>query len=159
VPDRIAGLYSALMKHLGVDYGSHRIGLAISDSNGRLAFPLTTVGAGEGRRSAVAAVKAYVEKEAIERIVVGMPLSLDGSRGPAARRADHFARDLRRAVSAPVDVWDERFTTQQAERTLLEANVSRQRRRQVVDQMAAALILQSFLDAHGGAENGDESSA
>ena len=86
---------------------------------------------------------------AVERVVVGLPRNMDGSRGPAAERAERFAALVAEATGLPVTLWDERLTTAAAERNMVSADLSRKRRRQIIDRAAATLILQSFLDAQG----------
>lgn len=127
-----------------------RIGLALSDPLGMTAQP-----AGVLVRRALAAdlasLAAYVRDREVERVIVGHPRRLSGEVGPAAARAEAFARRLGHALgTVPVELWDERLTTAEAERTLVAADVSRRRRRQVVDALAAALILQAWMDAHRG---------
>ena len=145
------------MRHLGIDYGSKRIGVAVSDTDGRIAFPLTTLIAGSDRAKTLRELRELVEREAVSRVVVGLPLSLDGSRGPAAQRAERFAAALGRHLAVPVEAFDERFSTQQAERVLIDADVSRQRRKEVVDRVAATMILQGYLDRRA-AQAGDDHS-
>ncbi len=135
------------MKVLAVDVGKKRIGLAVSDPDARVAFPLTTVQVRGSLRQTVDEVRRWIEKEGAALVVVGLPLAMDGSEGAAARYASGFATGLANAVDVPIRTWDERFTTRQAERALLEADLRRDRRREVIDQAAATLILQSFLDA------------
>ncbi len=135
------------MKVLAIDVGKKRIGLAISDPDARVAFPLTTVHVRGSLRQTVEEVRRWIEKEGATSVVVGLPLAMDGSEGAASRYASGFSTALASAVEIPVRTWDERFTTRQAERSLLEANLRRDRRREVIDQVAATLILQSFLDA------------
>ena len=129
-----------------------RIGLALSDPLGVTAQP-----AGVLRRNGLArdldSLAAYIRSHDVERVVIGHPRRLSGEAGPEAARAEAFARRLRdRLAGVPVDLWDERLTTAEAQRTLLAADVSRRRRREVVDAMAAALILQGWMDARGGEE-------
>jgi len=132
---------------LGVDLGSVRVGLALSDPLGLTAQPL-----GHQPRAAGAlldALAALVAEHDVRTVVVGLPLRLSGEEGEEAVRARGFARRLaERIAPVPVEMWDERLTTRQATRVLLEGDVSRARRRKVVDAMAAALLLQSWLDAH-----------
>ena len=131
---------------LAVDLGSRRIGVALSDPTGTVAGPLETIPHRE-RRKDVAAVAALARAHGAERIVLGWPRNMDGTSGPAARRAEAFAEALRKAAGVPVDLWDERLSTVAADRALREADVKRERRRALRDQIAAALILQSYLDA------------
>ncbi len=131
---------------LAVDLGSRRIGVALSDPTGTVAGPLDTIPHRE-RRQDVAAVAALARAHGAERIVIGWPRNMDGTLGPAARRAEAFAEALRRVAGVPVDLWDERLSTVAADRALRDADVKRERRRALRDQIAAALILQSYLDA------------
>ena len=124
-----------------------RIGLALSDPLGMTAQP-----AGVLRRSSLArdlaTLAAYIRTHEVERVVIGHPRRLSGEVGPEAARAEAFAARLRASLDGiPVDLWDERLTTAEALRTLVAADVSRRRRREVVDAMAAALILQGWMDA------------
>lgn len=131
---------------LGVDAGSVRVGLAGSDPTGTLATPLRSVPrlpAPALRRE----VLAVVEERRPGRIVVGLPRRLDGTEGSAAADARRLAGDLHEWTGLPVDLWDERFTTVAAERTLIAAGVRRAQRRRSIDAAAAALLLQSWLDA------------
>ncbi len=135
-----------MTRYLGVDLGSRRIGVAASDPTATLASPLLTLPY-RGPRDAVARLAALCREQEIAGVVIGWPRNMDGTAGPAAARAEGFARALRRAVAVPVELWDERLTTAQAERALIQGGVRRERRRTVRDQIAAALILQGFLDA------------
>lgn len=135
------------MKVLGVDFGKKRVGLAISDGEARIAFPLTTIQVRGGLRQTIQEVRRWIESERVGLVVVGLPLAMDGSQGAAARHATAFAASVTAELGIPVRTWDERFSTREAERTLLEADLRRDRRREVIDQVAATLILQTFLDA------------
>jgi putative Holliday junction resolvase len=133
-----------------VDLGTVRIGLALSDPLGMTAQPAGVLLRGAPAAD-LASLAAYVRDREVERVIVGHPRRLSGEVGPAAARAESFARRLGHALGGvPVELWDERLTTAEAERTLVAADVSRRRRRQVVDAMAAALILQAWMDAHRG---------
>lgn len=144
------------MKVMAVDYGKKRIGVAVSDADGRIAFPLETLPAATSLAASVESVASVVERERAALVIVGLPLSMDGTPGPAARHCQRFADALAARIAAPVRTWDERFSTRQAERSLLEADLRRERRKEVIDQVAAALILQGFLDARAGATGGAE---
>lgn len=130
------------MKLLGLDLGERRVGVAISDPSATIASPLVTLDAGPGL---AAAVRRLAEEHQATVVVVGVPRRLDGSAGPAAESAMAFARILAEGGLA-VRLWDERLSTRQAERVLIDGGMSRRRRRQVTDRVAATLILQSFLD-------------
>jgi putative Holliday junction resolvase len=129
---------------LGLDLGQSRIGVAISDPEGRIAVPLGTVRTGAPED--VKAIAAMVKEHAVTAIVVGYPLSLSGRKGEAADHADKFAQALRGFLGLPVFLQDERLTTVDAERRLSEARIRGRKRRRVVDQTAATLILQAYLD-------------
>jgi putative Holliday junction resolvase len=134
------------MRVMGLDVGDKTVGVAISDELGICASPRTVL-----PRDGLewAAVARMAEEEAVGEIVVGMPVSLSGESGPQAEKVARFIRTLRAKVTAPVREWDERLSTVEAERVLLAADASRARRRQVIDKLAATLILQSYLDWKG----------
>lgn len=134
------------VRALGVDLGSKRVGIAVSDISGTLASPLTTVHRSKSRRHDHAAIAALVREEEAEVVVVGLPLSLDGSRGKAAKAATTEARQLSSVVGVPVEMYDERFTTVTAERGMLERGMNAQARRKIVDKAAAAVMLQAWLE-------------
>ncbi|HYM91907.1 MAG TPA: Holliday junction resolvase RuvX [bacterium] len=139
-----------MSRFLGLDLGTRRIGVALSDPTGTVATPLLVL-AHTDRRRDLAAVARLAAAHGVARIVVGWPRNMDGTRGPAARRAEAFADALRRLVDVPIDLWDERLSTVAADRTLREVGVRRDRRRVVRDQIAAALILQAYLTARAPA--------
>lgn len=140
---------------LALDLGTRRIGVALSDPTASVAVPLETIAHRE-RRKDLAQVAALARNHGVGRIVVGWPRNMDGTSGPAAKRAEAFAETLRRIVGVPVDLWDERLSTVAAERTLRDASVKRNRRRAVRDQVAAALILQAYLTARLRAQTASE---
>jgi putative holliday junction resolvase len=141
------------MRALALDVGTRTIGLALSDPDGILASAWETLPR-RGEAADVTALVARIEARQVSRVVVGLPLELDGREGHRARRVLRLAEALRERLGAregvaPVEVltWDERFSTAAAERALLEADVSRQRRKQHIDAVAAQVILQGWLDA------------
>lgn len=136
------------MRVMGLDVGDKTVGVAISDELGICASPRTVLPR-DGREWA--AVARMAEEEAVGEIVVGMPVSLSGEAGAQAEKVARFIRTLRAKVTAPVREWDERLSTVEAERVLLAADASRARRRQVIDKLAATLILQGYLDWRGSA--------
>ncbi len=136
------------MRAIGVDLGSKRIGVALSDSAGKLAVPFEVVHRTSDRARDHRAIAALVDEAEAEIVVVGVPYSLDGSEGPAARRALAEVRVMRRALSVPVETYDERLSTVTAHRSLQEMDVAPATRRKVVDKVAAAVILQAWLDRH-----------
>lgn len=133
---------------MGLDVGMKTIGVAVSDELGLAAHPVTTV-ARKGTAPDAAAIAALVAEREVGDVVVGWPLELSGKVGPRARRVQVFIDTLRAALpaSATIHTWDERFSTVAVERVLIDADLSRRRRREVVDRQAAAYILQGWLDA------------
>ena len=131
---------------LGLDYGAKRIGVALSDPTGVFARPLTVVTRGPKLRGDLRAIAALCREHEVVEIVIGLPLSMDGTAGTQARTVREFAERLGAAVDLPVHEWDERLTTTAAERALIEGNVRRSRRKQIIDKTAAALILSGYLD-------------
>lgn len=134
------------MRVLAVDPGSKRVGLAVSDPLGVTANPLPSLAA-EPAATLAARIAEVAREQAAERVVVGLPRRMDGSEGPEAAAARTLAAAIRAAATVPVSLYDERLTSAAAERALIDADVKRSRRRQLSDQVAAALILRSFLDS------------
>lgn len=134
------------MKILGLDYGDRRIGVALSDAFGWTAQGLEVI---ERRREGneIERITELVRMNEVSEIVVGLPKNMNGSVGPRGEICIEFAEILRETLDLPVHLWDERLSTVSAERTLVEADVSRKKRKKVVDKMAASLILQNYLDA------------
>lgn len=131
---------------LGLDVGTKTVGLALSDELGWTAQGLKTLRRTKLKED-VAHIAALCEARGVTQIIAGLPLNMDASEGPRAQATRSFASALEKATGLPVTFWDERLTTVAANRTLLEADVSRARRREVVDQLAAQLILQGWMDA------------
>jgi putative pre-16S rRNA nuclease len=131
---------------LAIDYGSRRMGLAVSDALGITAQGLDTLER-KNKRSDFARLERTIREYQVKEIVLGNPLRMSGEEGTQARRVAEFAEELRRRFGLPVQLWDERLTSSEANRLLREAEVSLHRRTQAVDRMAATLILQSFLQA------------
>ncbi len=139
------------MRALGLDLGSKRIGVAVSDRSGTIASPLTVIHRAKRRGEDHRRIAELVAEEEAELVVVGMPLHLSGAIGPAARGAATEAEQLSSVVGVPVITHDERLTTVTAERALREASVRGADRRAVVDKVAAAVMLQAWLDSGGPA--------
>ncbi len=132
---------------LALDLGEVRIGVALSDPLGVTAQPVGNIQR-VGKRRDLAAVRELVEQHEVARIVIGNPLLLSGEAGTGTEGAEAFAEELRKRLpEVPVELWDERLTTVEAERTLIGGGVRRGKRRKVIDAMAATLILQSYLDS------------
>jgi putative Holliday junction resolvase len=130
---------------VGIDLGSRRIGVAVSDGLGLTAQPHATLARHGGLRD-LEAIGAVVRALGADRLVLGLPVDPERGEGDAARRARAFAEKLQAHLGLPVELVDESFSTVEAEAVLLEADVSRARRKQVVDKLAAAVILQRWLD-------------
>jgi putative holliday junction resolvase len=143
------------MRTFGLDVGTRTVGVAVSDALGMTAQPLTTLRR-TGLRADLAELRRLAEAHEVSHAVVGLPLNMDGSEGPSAAAARAFGEALARALDITVEYQDERLSTVAAQRALLEADVSRARRREVVDQVAAALILQTWLDTRQGNPTGDD---
>jgi len=135
---------------LGVDLGTRRIGVAVSDSGQRLATGLVVVPRSGDTGVDHRALARLAEEESAVAIVVGLPRSLDGSLGPAARAALEEVEALQRSVAVPIETYDERFTTVTAGHALRAGGTRSRARRQVVDQVAAAVLLQAWLDRRQG---------
>jgi len=135
------------LRVLGLDLGTTRIGVALSDPTGTCASPFGVV-ACRGREKDLARLREIVESTGAEHVVVGMPTTLRGEQGLAAQQAEEFARELTEQLDVPVTTWDERMTTVVAERALIAAGERRETRRDKRDKVAAAVMLQSYLDAH-----------
>jgi putative Holliday junction resolvase len=137
---------SIVARILAVDYGEKRIGLAVSDELGITASPLMTL-VTRSDDETVRQIAQLASKLRVTQIVVGLPRRTDAQEGEMERKVKAFAEKLRQAVSVPVVLFDERFTTRIAEQVLLEADLSRRKRKQVRDRLAAVILLQSFLEA------------
>ena len=134
------------MRTLAIDHGTVRIGLAISDELGIIANPLEFVPA-EPLSAALERLNKVCEEKQVALMLVGMPRNMDGSYGPAAAKVNEFIAALKTVSNIPIKTWDERLTSAQANRYLIQANVRREDRKQKVDKTAAAILLQSYLDA------------
>ena len=134
---------------LGIDLGEVRIGLALSDPGQVVASPAETLHVPrDAEGPAIDALAEAARRHEAAGLVVGYPRNLDGREGRAAARARRFADELRTRTGLPVRLWDERFTTVEAERVMIDADVSRAGRKQAVDQVAASVLLQGVLEAH-----------
>ena len=130
---------------LGLDIGDARTGVAISDELGIAAHPLCTIQR-RSRKAVLAELQELVTAHKVERIVVGLPLQLDGETGTQARKIKQFADKLEQQVNLPIIFWDESFTTVEAGQILRGTKKRRKKRKQVIDQVAAVLILEGYLD-------------
>lgn len=140
---------NAASRALGLDLGSKRIGVAVGDRSGTVASPLLVLHrSGSTKRDHQAIAKLVIDEEA-DVVVVGLPLNMNGSSGPAAAAAISEAAALATVVNVPVVTFDERRTTVTADRAMIEANMRAQARRRIVDKIAAAVMLQNWLDSGG----------
>ncbi len=140
---------------MGIDLGDRTIGISISDELGWTAQPLETI-----RRTSLKKdlerIGRLVDEYEVGEIIVGLPINMDGTKGPRAASVLRFVERLRQAVDITVRTWDERLSTAAVTKTLIEGDVSRSRRRKVVDKLAASYILQGYLDSRRYAHSGDE---
>lgn len=143
--DSFAGLIGAHGSLMGLDFGTKTIGVAITDRLQTVATPRETIKRKKFGVDADAIGRLIVENE-IVGIVLGLPMNMDGSEGPRAQSTRAFARNLSARITLPIFFWDERLSTVAAERALLEADMSRKKRAEVIDNVAASYILQGVLD-------------
>jgi putative Holliday junction resolvase len=134
------------MRVLAIDHGTKRMGIALSDPSGIVATPLEYVPA-EPFAGFLARLKELIREKEVALILIGMPRNMDGSYGPAAAKVQEFVAVLKENIAVPIRTWDERLTSAQANRFLLQADVRRKDRKEKVDKAAAAILLQSFLDS------------
>ncbi len=137
------------MRILSLDHGTKRIGVAISDELKMIAQPLEYIPA-EPFADFLERLKQLLLDKEVELVLVGMPRNMNGTYGPAALKVEEFVAVLRTAITVPIKTWDERLTSAQANRFLLEGNVRRDKRKEKVDKTAAAILLQSYLDSLAG---------
>ncbi|MEQ6378350.1 Holliday junction resolvase RuvX [Bacillaceae bacterium S4-13-58] len=137
------------MKILGLDVGTKTIGVAVSDDLGWTAQGVTTIHWAENQPTpALKELQQLIDEYGAEKIVVGLPKNMNGTVGPRGEACIRFSEKIERDLDIPVVLWDERLTTMAAERVLLSADVSRAKRKKVIDKMAASMILQGYLDAN-----------
>jgi putative Holliday junction resolvase len=136
------------MRILALDHGTKRIGIAVSDELKMIATPLEFILA-EPFNDFLKRLKEIIREKEVELILLGMPRNMDGSYGPAALKVQEFIAVLKDKIAIPIQTWDERLTSAQAQRFLIEGNVRREQRKEKVDKMAAAILLQSYLDNLG----------
>jgi putative Holliday junction resolvase len=134
-----------MKRWLALDLGSVRIGVALSDPLGLTAQPLTVLKA-SGAKDDIAQIGKLIDEYQVKRVIVGLPLNMDGTESPTTRKVREFARKLAERLDIPMFFADERLTSKQAERAMIEGNVRREKRRKKIDQVAAALLLQGALE-------------
>jgi putative Holliday junction resolvase len=133
---------------LGLDVGEKRIGVAMSDELGMIAHPLTVI-TRDGLEKDLIKIKEIVKEYSPVQIVVGMPLNMNGTIGESGRKMLSFTDFLKKELPVSIETWDERLTTVSSEKVLLEADLSRKKRKKVIDKVAAAILLQCYLDCIG----------
>jgi len=133
------------MRILALDHGTRRIGVAVSDETKTIAQPLEYIPA-DPYDGFLARLKALLAAKEVELVLLGMPRNMDGSYGPAAQKVQAFAETLKAGITVPIKLMDERLTSVMANRVLIQGNVRRDKRKEKVDKMAAAILLQSYLD-------------
>jgi len=134
------------MKILGIDYGEKRIGLAMSDASNMVASSLKVVKR-NATRSWLGEIKTIVDENKVEKIVIGLPKNMNGSIGEKGKEVLAFMKVLGKVVKVPIVTWDERLTTVSAEKVLLQADLSRKKRKDILDKLSACIILQNYLDS------------
>ena len=136
------------MRIMGLDVGSKTVGIALSDELGWTAQGLKTLKIDEEKSEfGFDELETIIKEYGVDRVVIGLPKNMNGTIGPRGEASQQFAAEIERRFSLPVVLWDERLTTMAAERVLLEADISRKKRKKVIDKMAAVLILQGYLDS------------
>ncbi len=136
-----------MIRYLGIDHGSKRIGLAVGDSSTAIASPLATIAARGRAADDVRTIVESISDYDIDTFVVGLPLNMDGTEGPQAKLTRRFGDELGRETGIPVQYWDERLSTNTARELMIPAELTRKKRKNRLDRVAAQVILQSFLDA------------
>jgi len=134
------------MRSLGIDLGTRRIGVAMSDSSGVIASPLTVLTRSSTHAQDHKKIQELIDEHEVDCVVVGMPLSMSGKVGPAAKSAQDEINEMETALSVPVYSYDERLTSKTANESMMQANMKAQARRRIVDKIAAAVMLQGWLD-------------
>jgi len=137
------------MRILALDHGTKRIGVAVSDELKMIATPLEFILA-EPFADFLARLREIIREKEVEMILIGMPRNMDGSYGPATLKVQEFVAVLKDTIAIPLKTWDERLTSAQAQRFLIQGGVRREKRKEKVDKMAAAILLQSYLDGLAG---------
>jgi len=135
------------LRIMGLDVGEKTIGIAVSDALGLTAQGLEVIRRTGSIEQDLQRLKEVVQEKEINKIVIGMPRNMNGSYGPQSEKVQKFAEIIKAELNLPLETWDERLTTVEAERLLVSADMSRAKRRKVIDKMAASLILQGYLDS------------
>jgi len=136
-----------ILRVLGLDIGEQRIGVALSDPLGWTAQGLDTIKRSGDLEQDIAQITKIIAEHGVQKIVVGLPKNMNGTLGPQAEKVQEFAHELEKKAFVQVNFWDERLTTVAAEKALISADISRKKRKQVIDKLAAVVILQNYLDS------------
>lgn len=139
------------MRVMGLDVGDKTVGVAMSDELGITAIPITVISRTGSLKREIGEIRRLVEENGVECIVVGMPLMLDGTVGIQAQKVEAFVEELRRRLRVQIVTWDERLTTSEVERILIASDQSRMKRKKVIDKLAAAVMLRSYMESRGKA--------
>lgn len=134
-----------MVRYLGIDFGTKRLGLAISDELGIIAGRYGTIER-KGTKTDVDKLKRIVEREKIQKVIIGYPKNMDGSSGDTVRKVEDFVSNIKRQINIPIETWDERLSSVSAEKILIRGNVKRRKRKKVIDQLSAVIILQNYLN-------------
>jgi putative Holliday junction resolvase len=148
-----AGSCGMDMRILGIDYGEKRIGLALSDISNMVARSLKVLNR-DTTRDLFEEIKTIVDENEIEQIVIGLPKNMNGSIGKKGKEVLAFVKVLEKGVKVPIVTWDERLTTVSAEKVLRQADLSRKKRKGILDKLSACIILQNYLDSIGPDQKG-----
>ncbi len=133
-----------------MDWGERRVGIALSDEGKVIATPHSVLSRSRALEGDISKLADLVRKNDVELVVVGVPLNLDGSRGTAAEKVLEVVSLMQGSINTPVVIWDERLSTAEAEKALIGGDVSRKKRKTLIDRVAAAIFLQAFLDSRSG---------
>lgn len=139
------------MRLMGLDVGDKTVGVAVSDELGISAQPVTVIRRTDSVKKDVWEILRIAEERGVGKIVVGLPLMMDGTVGVQAQKVEEFTEAIRRRTKIPIVMWDERLTTSEVERMLIAADESRAKRKQVIDKLAATVLLQSYMDYQSAA--------
>ena len=143
------------MRLIGLDYGTKTVGVAVSDELGITAQPLETITRTSSKklRKTLARIESLIKEYDVEKIVLGNPKNMNNTEGDRSVQTEAFKEQLERRTGLPVVLWDERLTTAESERILISGGVRRENRKAVIDQLAASIILQSYMGANGNDES------
>ncbi|TYP50361.1 Holliday junction resolvase RuvX [Thermosediminibacter litoriperuensis] len=143
------------MRILGLDVGNKRIGVAVSDALGITAQGVGVIERGDVKRD-IERISEIVRKFQVRKVVIGLPLNMNGTLGPQGQAVKDFGEKLRHSLNLDVQYWDERLSTAAAEKVLIDADMSRKKRKGVIDKLSAVVILQSFLDCKSNIDTGSK---